>query len=240
MKCNVCDNEFPQFNSRQGADGEYSLYCPLCNSEERHRALVSRFSKKWEKNNLRMLDVGPFPPLMKYFLKQFEGKANVSYIPADIKPLTNGMIQLDIQEDHFTIAPCDLILATHVLEYVRYEYKAMQVIYNSLKEGGELIFDADLKEGNSDRGEDEGEISEAPARVKTGTLLDVPKQYRGKILTEDIRAVRFGDRLRYRKFGKHDVKEFLESFTLKAKIITVDANEELGLSKSHQFVLAEK
>jgi hypothetical protein len=240
MKCNVCELEFPSFLSRQDAEGEYSLYCPLCNSEERHRALVSRFSKKWAKNKLRMLDVGPFPPLVRYFQKQFEGKQQVSYIAGDIKPVTNGVLEFDVQQDHFTIAPCDLILALHVFEYVKFEYKAMQVLFNSLKEGGELLFDADLTAEKTDRGEDEGEVSEVPQRVMKGQALEVPRVFRGKMLTEQQREKRFGSRTRYRRYGKKDVKEFLEEFGLKAKVVTVDADESLGISKSQQFFIAER
>ena len=213
MNCNVCGNEVPQFISRLRFDGTTSLDCPICQSYQRHRALVKGFSALWAQD-IRLLHIGPYSATVKYFWRTVEGRPGFSYIPVDVRPREFGVINLDISRVALKIAPSDVVICKHVLEYVVNDVQAMENITESTKSGGKLILDVPLKSGVTDR-----------PNV-------MPK--------EAERITRFGqaDHLRY--YGEDDILGWVSVFGFTVDFQKINADASIGLDVPYWFIVGQK
>ena len=141
--CPICGNisEFIDF----GKPRRKNVRCTHCRSVERHRQVwlffKKMFKKELETRNMSVLHFAPEPAFYKYFSK-FD---NVDYYPVDLEPESyerrNIKIreQVDMQEMPFPDGKFDLIYASHVLEHVPDDIKAMNELYRVLKYGGRCV-----------------------------------------------------------------------------------------------------
>ena len=128
-----CNNKiidsFNSFNIRNNAQ------CPSCKSLERHRFVMFFFNK----NNInfeKTLHIAPESQLTNLFTS-----ISKNYICGDINPKRYkipNIIQLDVTNIHFK-NEFDFIFASHILEHIIDDRKAIKEIYNALVVKGRFI-----------------------------------------------------------------------------------------------------
>ncbi|WP_405303702.1 class I SAM-dependent methyltransferase [Methanobrevibacter sp.] len=141
--CPICGNisEFISF----GKPERKNVRCTHCRSVERHRMVwlffQKMFNKQLETKNMSVMHFAPEPAFYKYFSK-FD---NVDYYPVDLEPESyerrNIKIRkaVDMQDIPFPDDKFDIIYASHVLEHVPDDIKAMKELYRVLKYGGSCV-----------------------------------------------------------------------------------------------------
>ena len=131
MKCPLCKKNVDKwlpYSSRK------NVACPHCNSAERHR-LTSIYLKKKKYNFF--LHVAPERLLTNIFKK-----SSNNYICGDINPIRYkdmNAIYLDITDIKYQNNYFDCIYASHILEHIIEDMKAMKEMYRVLKKNGELL-----------------------------------------------------------------------------------------------------
>jgi len=128
-----CNNEtldsFNTFNNRTNAQ------CPTCKSLERHRSVMMLFKNhniKYEK----FLHFAPEKQLQKIFTS-----ISKQYICGDISPAKYNLpniIRIDVTDIPFK-NEFDCIFASHILEHILDDRKAMKEIYNALVSNGRFF-----------------------------------------------------------------------------------------------------
>lgn len=129
FNCPICGYSGPFLNKHN----RLSAICPNCRSNERHRfqflALVD-FFKTYRSKDLKVLHFAPEP----FFEKLFKEKFN-NYESADIS-MSGVTHNVDLQELPFEDNSYDFIFASHVLEHVQDDIKAINEIKRVLKPSG--------------------------------------------------------------------------------------------------------
>ncbi len=133
FECPVCHyhGPFRDFDSFAGL--RLHVECPQCGTLERHRVqylVVMEILDQLDTARLKMLHFAPEPFFRKIFSSRF-GK----YETADL--CMKGVdYHVDLQKLPFADATYDFIFASHVLEHVPDDRKAIQEIRRILKPGG--------------------------------------------------------------------------------------------------------
>jgi len=230
MKCNVCDNEIPQFVREEQPDKSFSLTCPICRSVERHRALLKGFSSLWG-SDIRLVHVGPHSAVVRHFWETVEQRPNFAYLPVDFKRHMSQIVKIDLESPNVELNPADLVICLHVLDTVLDENTAMENITRWLKTSGKLIFDVPLQEGKTDRGYE---------KAKDNKHDKNKKKKDQKVITESERESKFGNKLKLRKYGQDDILDFVDSFGFKSTFETVSKDDEIGIESDYKFIVGIK
>jgi SAM-dependent methyltransferase len=132
FRCPICQFEGPFMTSVFGERRQHAI-CPRCLSVERHRLqrLVCDkvFDGLWDPDEKMLLQFAP-DPMTGYLRSKFG-----SVICADIIPGKNRVV-LDMRDIDMEDASVDAVYASHVLEHIREDIKAVQEIHRVLKPGG--------------------------------------------------------------------------------------------------------
>lgn len=110
--------------------------CPNCESLERHRLIWLIFgllSRDYDLLSMRALHFAPEPCLRKGLVPMF-----YEYMTADISG-RNVDHQVDICNLPFPDASFDVVIASHVLHYIRDEASALRSLWRVLSRGGMAI-----------------------------------------------------------------------------------------------------
>ncbi|MFS8086978.1 MAG: class I SAM-dependent methyltransferase, partial [Acidobacteriota bacterium] len=107
--------------------------CPECGSLERHRAMIEFLARSgWAHRGDSCLDIGGIPS----FRHWFEGQG-VRYVSLSLgDPAT---VCMDIQQMGFADNAFDLILDSHVLEYVSDYRQGLSEMWRVLRPGGRML-----------------------------------------------------------------------------------------------------
>jgi SAM-dependent methyltransferase len=166
-----CDNKIIEsFNSFNGRN---NVLCVSCNSLERHRFL-QLFLKKTNRIYEKTLHIAPEKQLSKLFRS-----ISNQYVCADIDPAKYkipDIIQLDVTNIPFK-NEFDLIFASHILEHIIDDRKAIKEIYNALVFNGRFI-------------------TLIPQRLQLKTTYED-----NLIVTEEDRKIHFGQKDHVRWYG---------------------------------------
>lgn len=131
--CPVCNYEGPFADVRSFAGVRKHAKCPRCGALERHRlqylVLMDLFDAM-DPSRLKMLHFAPEPFFASIFLKRFG-----EYETADLS-MKNVNYNVDIQNLPFKDGTYDFIFASHVLEHIPNDRKALQEIRRILKPNG--------------------------------------------------------------------------------------------------------
>jgi SAM-dependent methyltransferase len=106
--------------------------CPRCNSAERHRLqklVCDRIFENFDPSNASILHFAPEPYFAKYFRSKF-----LNYTSADLL-MKNVDVKCDMTELPFEEGTFDFIFASHVLEHISDDMKALSEIKRILKPG---------------------------------------------------------------------------------------------------------
>jgi len=115
--------------------------CPNCGALERHRLqflVVQTIFKEGDLSKISMLHFAPEPCFRDYFKKRVE-----RYVTADLK-MEGVDCNVDIQDLPFSNGSHDFVYASHVLEHVPDDRKALREIRRVLKPGGIAILPVPL------------------------------------------------------------------------------------------------
>ena len=171
--------------------------CPTCKSLERHRFVVFYFDKN-KYNFERMLHIAPENQLTKLFKS-----ISKNYVCADIDPSKYkipNMIKLDVTNIPFKNM-FDFIFASHILEHIIDDRKAMKEIYNALVLNGKFI-------------------TLVPQKLKMKTTYED-----NSIVTEGGRLKHFGQKDHVRWYGL-DFSQRLKDVGFYIKIHYIEAIEQ--------------
>lgn len=134
--CPVCGFRGPfrdKKNARKIYGNRLSTKCPKCSSMERHRFqcyLLDRVLGERDRKKMSILHFSPEPSLEPLYRKQFG-----SYLSADLF-LPNVDRRIDVQDIPFEDNTFDLVLISHVMQYVPDDTRGLSEIYRVLKPGG--------------------------------------------------------------------------------------------------------
>lgn len=133
--CPVCGS-FQQKFLPFGLRPRPNALCPACGSLERHRLIWLYFKNKTNlfHDRLKMLHVAPEPVISRKLM----GLPNLDYLSADIS-MESAMAKMDITDINYPEDTFDVIYASHVLEHIPDDLKAMSELHRVLKPSGWAI-----------------------------------------------------------------------------------------------------
>jgi SAM-dependent methyltransferase len=136
FECPVCHYHGPFRDFRSFGGFRQHVECPRCGTLERHRVqylVVKELLDRMDVSKLKMLHFAPEP----FFRKLFRGLFG-QYESADL--CMRGVdYHVDLQKLPFKDATYDFVYASHVLEHVPDDRKAISEIRRVLKPGGVAV-----------------------------------------------------------------------------------------------------
>lgn len=135
FECRLCRNGIKSFLPF-GIVPRPNAQCPARKSLERHRLVWLYFRRETNlfADKLKMLHLAPEFCLSRHLQKL----PNIDCISADLNP-SSAMVQMDITNIHFRDDAFDVIYASHVLEHIQEDIKAMRELDRILKPQGWAI-----------------------------------------------------------------------------------------------------
>lgn len=132
-ECPICGTVVSQFEPAGNKKVVPDRRCPTCSSLERHRAIWLFFR---ERTNLFTEDVKMLHVAAELALQpQIKALDNVDYLTADLDP-RRGMVEMDLTDIQMPDDTFDIVYASHVLEHIPDDRKAMREIRRVLRPGG--------------------------------------------------------------------------------------------------------
>ena len=139
IECPVCQQrvvEYLPFGTSSLQPPRPNAQCPHCKSLERHRLITLYFRNCtnlfYEK--IRMFHVAPEPEISTLLKKTL----NIDYITGDLDQ-EHAMFKIDLTDIKFPDNFFDVVYASHVLELITDDLKAMREIHRVLKPSGWAI-----------------------------------------------------------------------------------------------------
>jgi SAM-dependent methyltransferase len=132
FSCPICNYQGPFLNVRRRQDA-----CPKCGAVERHRLqflVVQKLCKSYNISQMSILHVAPETFFRSRFEKQF-----LKYIPIDISKRKINDYQADLRNLPFKGNTFNFVFASHVLEHIQDDEKAITEIKRVLKPEGIAI-----------------------------------------------------------------------------------------------------
>ena len=161
VNCSVCGWSGNAFNAI--ATFGYirrNARCPKCGSLERHRAMIEFLAREgWVRRHDSCLDIGGIPPFRSWFERQ-----DARYVSLSLGD--PAMVCMDIQEMGFADDSFDLVLDSHVLEYVGDYRRAISEIRRVLRPGGRMLLTESYQFGRATTEEFGGPNPEATFMVR--------------------------------------------------------------------------
>lgn len=152
FECPVCKCRLKAFLPF-GLKSSANVQCPVCKSLERHRLIWLYFHEKTNlfRDNLRMLEVAPV------FLtsERLKKLPNLDYISADLNS-PGAMVKMDITDIQYPDDSFDVIYASHVLEHIEDDVKAMRELCRVLRPGGWAVLQVPMRGEKTLEGPDAG------------------------------------------------------------------------------------
>ena len=224
VSCPCCGHSFSHFLPL-GVDRRMGQ-CPRCRSNERDRALWCYIDQHPEfiRSGKKLLHIGP----ETIFYRRFKRTPGLLYTPADkFAQMFESTYPPDTMYLDITNMPevpdnsFDVILCSHVLEYIKEDRKAMQELLRVLKPGGTALLQVPVKFGLKTTFEDDSITS--PAH----------------------RAILYGDPGHVRYYGEDYADKladagFTTDFQPFTALFTPKEIREYGLVATDQFQLSNK
>ena len=130
--CPICNSHLRMF-APQGPTKRPNARCPICGSFERHRLFflfASREMGLCSAPRKKMLHVAPEACLSPILSKC----KHLDYLTADLMP--GAMVQMDLTDIQMPDDTFDVVVASHVLEHIPDDRKAIREVLRVLKPGG--------------------------------------------------------------------------------------------------------
>jgi SAM-dependent methyltransferase len=133
FECPVCAYNGPFMHITPSTGYRRYAKCPNCGAMERHRfqfLVVKDILNSMDTASLKMLHFSPEPFFRDFFSKKFG-----QYETADLK-MKDVDYHVDLQQLPFADQSYDFIFASHVLEYIPHDEKAISEIRRILRPNG--------------------------------------------------------------------------------------------------------
>jgi SAM-dependent methyltransferase len=137
MECPLCEHTAAQFDPfGHGERSRPNRQCPSCGSLERHRGMWLYFRDRTDLLTapVRLLHVAP----EKILESRLRPRPNIDYLSADLDN-AHAMIKMDLTDIDMPDNSFDVVYASHVLEHIRDDVRAMSEIFRILRPGGWAI-----------------------------------------------------------------------------------------------------
>lgn len=131
-ECPLCGYVGAFFDVNPPTGYRKNCLCPRCNSAERHRLqklVCDRIFEDFDSSHAKILHFAPEPYFAKYFKSKFK-----DYTSADLM-MENVDVKCDMTELPFEDGTFDFIFASHVLEHIINDMKALSEIKRILRPG---------------------------------------------------------------------------------------------------------
>lgn len=141
FECPVCGYSGPFMDFSPPTGLRRHAKCPKCHALERHRiqfVVLNDILRGKNTAQMKMLHVAPEPFFRDFFARQFGG-----YETADLK-MKGVNHNVDLRQLPFADASYDFVFASHVLEHIPDDDKAISEIRRILKPGGIAILPVPL------------------------------------------------------------------------------------------------
>ena len=142
--CPICKSHLRRFlTTGTPLHLRVNTMCPVCVSEKRHRLAWLFLNQETDLFLLpkkRMLHVAP----EFCFEGVFSRHAAIEYISVDLASPA-AMLKMDLTDMYFTDNTFDVIYASHILEHIEDDRKAMRELYRVLKPGGWAILQVPIE-----------------------------------------------------------------------------------------------
>jgi SAM-dependent methyltransferase len=208
--CPCCERSYRKFLP-YGIIGEKprdDAQCPKCGSVERHRMLWLYLKKNLENHDvqLKILHIAP-ENILQSKMKHMK---NIEYVSADIdSPL--AMVKMDITDIDSADNSFDVILCSHVLEYVFDDMKALAEFKRILKPEGYAILQSKIEQ-NRDKTFEDREADTSQKKMDVFGQPDLHRIY-GKDFIDrlqssgfEICVEKYGDILSLKDRNKFGIK----------------------------------
>lgn len=133
FECPICGYFGPFMDVTPATGIRKHAKCPKCNAVERHRiqfVVIDKILRNVRTETLKMLHFAPEPFFREYFSRRFG-----QYESADLS-MSGVDHQVDLQQLPFRDGSYDFIFASHVLEHIRNDMKAIAEIRRVLTSRG--------------------------------------------------------------------------------------------------------
>lgn len=134
--CPVCNYNGPFRDIEPETGIRKHALCPKCGSLERHRLqylVLTELAKEYDFAKMSMLHFAPEPFFRNYFKKMFN-----KYISADLF-LDDVSVKVDLTNLAFGDEKYDFVFASHVIEHIKKDFKAIAEIKRVLKPRGVAV-----------------------------------------------------------------------------------------------------
>lgn len=136
--CPICDYRGPFFDSyRRSAGQRLHARCPRCESMERHRLqflVVQRLAQRYDFASMSILHVAPEKFFMELFRRQFK-----AYVGANLQRNRGVDLQADLCALPFADGQFDAVYASHILEHIKNDLRAILEVRRVLRDGGVAV-----------------------------------------------------------------------------------------------------
>lgn len=136
FECPVCGYRGVFLSIQSSTGARKNARCASCGSLERHRIqflVVDRILSEMDTANLKMLHFAPESFFRKYFSQRFGHYDSADLVMEDVD------YQVDLQLLPFSDDSYDFVFASHVLEHIPDDDKAISEIHRILRPGGIAI-----------------------------------------------------------------------------------------------------
>ncbi len=142
--CPICKSRLRKFlTTGTPPHLRVNTMCPVCASEKRHRLIwlfLRHETNLFSLPKKRMLHVAP----EFCFEETFSQHPAIEYVSVDLCS-PSAMLKMDVTDMYFADNTFDAMYASHILEHIEDDRKAMQELYRVLKPGGWAILQVPIE-----------------------------------------------------------------------------------------------
>jgi len=210
--CPVCESalrEFIPFGDRLRPNRR----CPVCGSLERHRLVwlfMRQITNLFTAPRKKFLHIAPEPCLASVL----QENENINYVSTDLTRY--AMIQADLTQLCFPNDIFDAVYASHVLEHVLDDRRAMREIYRTLRPGGWAILQVP--------------VSKRKVTYEDATIIDPDKRNQAFGERDHVRVYGedYYDRLTEAGFTAHREKLMFQTIQSAVQRFGLDPGEQIS------------
>ncbi len=184
-RCPVCQARLRRFVPG-GVVHRRAARCPVCGSLERHRLVWSFFTQMtdlFDGKPKRMLHLAPETA----FAERLRRVPSLEYMTADIAD-GRAMLRVDVTDIELPDGTFDIIYASHVLEHVADDRRAMEELHRVLRPGGWAVLQVPIV---GDTTIEDLSVTDPEERHRLFGQRDHLRRY-GADYTERLQAAGFG------------------------------------------------
>lgn len=176
--------------------------CPRCGAHDRERHLLMYLEKSGLLADMHGKSVLHFAPELR-LARRIVDVEPARYVPCDLYPNSPNVLRVDMLQMQFDAQSFDLVIASHVLEHVGDDLRALNEIHRVLKPGGYAILQTPYSARLHHTWQDPG-IDTDEARLQAYGQADHVRLF-GRDIFDRIAGVGFDSRVQQHSTLLNDV-----------------------------------